>query len=144
MRGEGGQALVVAVLAIGIAAVMIVGLRSAQDRILSDARERRAGEAAVEAAGAALADAQLELLSSDRDEIAGARRLPSRAELDALVANGLVVARVRAAADALARANAGGATTDLTITVVGREIAIDLALGAHRQRASIESRCCRP
>jgi len=32
---EGGQALVVAVLGIGIAAATIVGLRDAQDRILS-------------------------------------------------------------------------------------------------------------
>ena len=144
MRRDDGQALVLAVLALGIAAATIVGLRGAQDRILSDARERRAGEAAVEAAGAALADAQLGFLASLHEETSGARRLPSRAELDAFVADGLVVARVRAAADALAIANAGGAITDLSISVASRAIEIVLALGGHRQRASIDSRCCRP
>ena len=144
MRHDGGQALVLAVLALGIAAVTIVGLRSAQDRILSDARERRAGEAAVEAAGAALADEQLGFLGSVHDETGGARRLPSRAELEAFVVDGRVVARVRAAADALALANAGGRIADLSIRVASRSIEIDLALGAHRQRASIDSRCCRP
>ena len=144
MRRDGGQALVLAVLALGIAAATIVGLRGAQDRILADARERRAGEAAVEAAGAALADAQLGFLASLHEETGGARRLPSRAELDAFVVDGHVVVRVRAAADALAVANAGGAITDLSITVASRAIEIDLALGGHRQRASIDGRCCRP
>ena len=144
MRRDGGQALVLAVLALGIAAVTIVGLRSAQDRILSDARERRAGEAAVEAAGAALADEQLGFLASLHEETGGARRLPSRAELDAFVVDGLVVTRVRTAADTLAFANGGGAIADLSISVASRAIEVDLALGGHRQRASIDSRCCRP
>ena len=143
MRRDDGQALVLAVLALGIAAATIVGLRGAQDRILADARERRAGEAAVEAAGAALADAQLGFLASLHEETDGARRLPSRAELDAFVVDGLVVARVRAAADALARANAGGPITELSVSVASRSMEIDLALGGHRQRASIDSRCCR-
>lgn len=144
MRNDRGQALVLAVLALGIAAATVVGLRAAQDRILSDARERRAGEAAVEAAGAALADAQVEFLASLRDEAGRARPLPSHAELEAFVADPLVVARVRAAANTLASANGSVAPSDVAITLATRSIEIGLALGSHRQRASIDGRCCRP
>jgi hypothetical protein len=139
-----GQALVLAVLALGIAAATIVGLRAAQDRILVDARERRAGEAAVEGAGAALADAEVAFLASLPAEAGGPRIAPSRAELERLIADPRVVARVRAAADDLARANGGGAVSDLSITASSRTVEISLALGSHRQRASIDSRCCRP
>ena len=147
MSDDRGQALVLAVLALGIAAATIVGLRAAQDRILTDARERRAGEAAVEAAGAALADAELTFRASLRDEAGRPRSVPSRAELDGFVADPIVVERVRAAADELAAANGSGTVTDLAIRVTGSPagtIEIALALGSHRQRASIDSRCCRP
>jgi hypothetical protein len=144
VRDDRGQALVVAVLALGIAAATIVGLQAAQDRILSDARDRRAGEAAVEAAGAALADADLMFRASLRDETGGQRRLPTRAELEAFVSDVLVIERVRDAANALAAANGSGTVTDLSLRIAPRSIEIALALGAHQQRASIESRCCRP
>ncbi|HYR93627.1 MAG TPA: hypothetical protein VEP48_05420 [Methylomirabilota bacterium] len=57
LTDERGQALIVAVLFLAIAAVVIGGLRLAQEQILAAARERRAGEAAVEAAAAVAADA---------------------------------------------------------------------------------------
>ena len=147
MSDDRGQALVLAVLALGIAAATIVGLRAAQDRILTDARERRAGEAAVEAAGAALADAELAFRATLRDEGGRPRSMPSRAELDAFIADPIVVERVRAAADQLSAANGSGTVTDLAIHAVGARtgtIEIALELGSHRQRASIDSRCCRP
>lgn len=147
MSDDRGQALVLAVLALGIAAATIVGLRVAQDRILTDARERRAGEAAVEAAGAALADAELVFRASLRDEAGRPRSMPSRAELDGFIADPIVVERVRAAADQLSAANGSGTVNALAISVTGaksRTIEIALTLGSHRQRASIESRCCRP
>lgn len=144
MRDDRGQALVLAVVALGIAAATIVGLRAAQDRILMDARERRAGEAAVEAAGAALADAQVVFLASLRDEAGQPRALPSRAEIDGFVSDPLVVERARVAADLLSVANGSGAVSDVSIHARPRTIEIALALGSHRQRASIESRCCRP
>ena len=144
MRDDAGQALVLAVLAVGIAAATVVGLRAAQDRILSDVHERRAGEAAVEAAGAAVADAQIEFLAALRDGTGRVRSLPSRAELDAFVADPLLVARAQAAANALALANGSAQPSDVSILVRTRSIEIGLALGSHRQRASIDGRCCRP
>lgn len=144
MSGERGQALVLAVLALALAALTIVGLREAQDRILADARERRAGEAAVEAAGAALADAQLDFVASLRDELGSVRRLPTLAELDAFVADPLVVERSRAAAAELSAADGGGPVRGLEIAAGSRTIELALSVGGHRQRASIVTACCRP
>ncbi|HUQ40903.1 MAG TPA: hypothetical protein VM052_00230 [Candidatus Limnocylindrales bacterium] len=53
---ERGQALVICVLFLAIAAVAISGVRVAQERILDGATQRRIGEAAVEAATAVIAD----------------------------------------------------------------------------------------
>ena len=128
MTGDRGQALVLAVLVLGLAAATIVGLQAAQDRILRDAHERRAGEAAVEAAGAAIADAQIGFAGS----------------LDAFAADPLVAERARAAADQLSALNGGAAVRDLTITANAREIEVGLSIGNHRQRAAVETTCCRP
>lgn len=128
MTGDRGQALVLAVLALGLAAATIVALQAAQDRIFRDAHERRAGEAAVEAAGAALADAQIGFNGS----------------LDDFAADPLVAERARAAADQLSGLNDGAAVRDLTITAGDREIEVGLSVGAHRQRAAVETTCCRP
>jgi hypothetical protein len=141
--GERGQALVLAVLALALAALTIVGLREAQGRILSDARDRRAGEAAVEAAGAVLADAQLDFIASLRDELGTARILPSLAELDAFVTDPLVVERSRAAAAELSAANGGGVVRGLEITAGARTLDLTLSVGAHLQRAAIATTCCR-
>ena len=128
VTGDRGQALVLAVLALGLAAATIVGLQAAEDRILRDAHERRAGEAAVEAAGAAIADAQIGFSGS----------------LQAFAADPLVADRARAAADQLSALNDGAPVRDLAITVNGREIEVALSVGAHRQRAAVEATCCRP
>jgi hypothetical protein len=143
MSGDRGQALVLAVLALALAAATIVGLRTAQDRILADVHERRAGEAAVEAAGATFADALVELTARLRDERGSARATPSRSELEALVADPLVVERSRAVADDLSAANGGAPVRDLTIGVGTHSLDIALWVGAHRQRASIGTTCCR-
>jgi uncharacterized membrane protein YdfJ with MMPL/SSD domain len=131
-----GQALALAVLALAIAAVTIVGLRGAQERILADAHERRAGEAAIEAAGAALADAQLSLTGQSD-------RAPTQTELEALASDPLVRERALAAANALSLANDGPPARDLSIDVGARTFELALAVGSHRQRAAIETRCCR-
>jgi len=143
VSGDRGQALVLAVLALALAALTIVGLREAQDRILSDARDRRAGEAAVEAAGAALADAQLDFIASLRDELGAARRLPTLAELSAFVTDPLVVERSRVAAAELSAANGGGPVRGLEISAGTRTLDLALSVGAHRQRAAIVTACCR-
>ena len=127
MNGDRGQALVLAVLALALAATTIAGLGAAQDRILADTHERRAGEAAVEAAGAALADALL----------------GSNASLDALAADLIVVERSRAAADQLSVINGGAPTRDLRIDVVGGGLEVTLTVGKHLHRAAIGAPCCR-
>jgi hypothetical protein len=134
VNDDRGQALVLAVLALALAATTIVGLRSAQDRILADVRERRAGEAAVEAAGATIADRLVELT---------ARSTPSRSDLDALAVDPLLVERSRSVADELSAANGGASVRDLVIGVGTRSLDIALWVGAHRQRASIGTTCCR-
>ncbi len=144
MTGDRGQALVLAVLALGLAAATIVGLQAAGERILRDAQERRAGEAAVEAAGAAVADAFVDLTASLRDERGRARAIPTQAELAAFVTDDLVTARAQAAADALSAVNGGGPVRDLGLSNASRAIEIALSVGAHRQRAAIGIRCCLP
>ncbi len=126
MTGDRGQALVLAVLALALAATTIVGLQAAQDRILLDARERRAGEAAVEAAGTALADALL----------------GSTGSLEELVADPLVIERAEAAANSLSAANGGLPVHDLTIGVGTQTLDVSLRMGAHLHRASIGTACC--
>ena len=143
MSDDRGQALVLAVLAVAIAAATVVGLLAAEDRILGDARDRRAGEAAVEAAGAALADAQVDRIPSRHDGGAGARAAPTRSALDALITDPLVLERSRRAADALSAANGGPPTEDLAISVGAGTLEVAVSVGAHRVRASIESTCCR-
>lgn len=143
VNGERGQALVLAVIAIALAAVTIVGMRAAQERILSDVRERRAGEAAVEAAGAAVADAQLAFIASLGDDLGGRRARATRSELEAFVADPLVAERARAAAADLSASNGGSPVHDLAIDLSDRMIEIVLTAGAHRQRAAIDAPCCR-
>jgi hypothetical protein len=143
VTGDRGQALVLAVLALGLAATTIVGLQAAGERILRDAQERRAGEAAVEAAGAAVADAFVDLVASVREE-RGARAVPTRDELAAFVADGLMRARAQTAADALSVMNGGGPVRDLELERASGAIEIALSLGAHRQRAAVGVRCCLP
>jgi hypothetical protein len=126
MKGDRGQALVLAVLALALAATTIVGLQAAQDRILLDARERRAGEAAVEAAGTALADALL----------------GSTGSLEELVADPLVIERAQAAANSLSAANGGVAVYDLTIGLGTQTLDVALRMGTHLHRASIGTACC--
>jgi hypothetical protein len=126
VTGDRGQALVLAVLALALAATTIVGLQAAQDRILLDARERRAGEAAVEAAGTALADALL----------------GSTGSLEEFVADPLVIERARAAANSLSAVNGGAPVYDLTIGVGTQTIDVALRMGIHLHRASIGTACC--
>lgn len=148
MSGDGGQALVVAVLAVAIGAVTIVGLRGAQDRIFADARERRAGEAAVEAAGAEVADAFLVFARAFRDDGPESHPTsggtPGAADVAAFVRDPIVAQRARAAATALAAANGAPPVDDVEIGVSDRAIEIALRLDAHRHRAAIDLSCCLP
>ncbi|HEY8656473.1 MAG TPA: hypothetical protein VIN34_07050 [Candidatus Limnocylindria bacterium] len=139
---DGGQALLIAVLGIGIAAAAIVGLRDAQERILSDAHARRAAEAAAEAAGAALADAQVALILGLRDASGRPRSLARRTEITALVADPAVAEAALGAAREIAAENRAGAPTDLSIRDAGPAIEVILTVDRHRQRVAIGAACC--
>lgn len=144
LADDAGQAIVIAVLAIGLAAAAIVGLRDAQERLLADAHARRAGEAAVEAAGAVLADAQVALLAGLRDERGLHQVVARRAEITALVADPTVAAAALAAARELATENRSGPPTDLEIRDAGTALEVTLTVERRRQRVAIGAACCRP
>lgn len=146
MSDDRGQALILVVLALAIAAVTIVGLRAAQDRIFEDARDRRAGEAAVEAAGAEVADAYVAFVRSFADDELRGRRsgTPTRADIERFASDPRLADRARAAADRLAEVNGATHVRDVGLTVTDRAIDIALGLAAHRHRAAIDTACCRP
>jgi len=146
LTDDRGQALIVAVLALGIAAVAIVGLRDAQDRILADVRELRAGEAAVEAAAAQVSDDVFAFGGSLEDEDGEARRRvragPTRQQLERLLADPLLADRARSAADAIAAANGAVGSGDIDIRVAGNDVEVRLTVGRHRQAAALDDICC--
>ncbi|MDO8563115.1 MAG: hypothetical protein Q7S25_04645 [Candidatus Limnocylindria bacterium] len=128
MRRDGGQALVVAVLLVALAAMALAGLRGAQETILERARDQRAGEAAVEAAGAVVADA-----------------LAAAGEVVTVVNDPRVQARARTAADEIAAENGRARPEGLRLAAVPAGIEVTLALGgqAHRAAVSLSGiRCC--
>jgi hypothetical protein len=132
-RDDRGQALIVAVLFLAIAAATLSGLRIAQERILDDARSRRAGEAAVSAATAVIAD-----------EYAAARLLHEK-DIAALVTAPSAREAARAAARDLSLANGGDGEVD-QVTVVCGSRSIDVSITTHGRthRAAFEATCSRP
>ncbi len=132
MTGERGQALVLAVAMLAVAAVALVGLRSVSDRILDGVRDDRAGEAAVAAAGAAVADLQLaraRALGHDLD----------KGETAAFIAEPSVGDAARSAAGAIARIHERPAPTAVSVVSVGYEIEIRLTLGGRKHVALLEA-----
>ena len=114
---EDGQAAIMAVLLIAIAAVVIAGLRATQDEILAFASARSAGEAAVEGATAVIADAYARELA--------ARAVRAPLEMSAVVENAGTREQARAAASDLSARN-GGPVVD-EITVACRAGGVDVA-----------------
>src|SRR5205823_14644106 len=114
---EDGQAAIMAVLVIAIAAVVIAGLRATQDDILAFASARSAGEAAVEGATAVIADAYA------RELAARAARPPL--DMSAVLENSGTREQARAAASDLSARN-GGPVVD-EITVACRAGVVDVA-----------------
>jgi predicted flap endonuclease-1-like 5' DNA nuclease len=142
MTEDDGQALVVAVLVLAIAAVSVVGLRTAGERYAADARIQRAGEAAVEAATAAVADAYVAHVVSGRAAAQGAETLTS---VHGLLADSRTLDAARAAADDLARANGFGPVESLDLSCVGGMVEAHLSLLGRPHRAGfVASECSRP
>jgi hypothetical protein len=127
--GDRGQALIVTVLFLAIAAAALSGLRLAQDRIFAAARERRAGEAAVEAATAVIADAYTVARGSRAEDIAAAVADPSAREA------------AREAAQAMSTANGGGGVSDVSAQCRPRSVDVAITLGGRIYRAGFEASC---
>jgi hypothetical protein len=132
LTGERGQALVLGVVMLAVAAVVLVGLRSISDRIVDRARDDRAGEAAVAAAGAAVADLQLSRardLGHDLD----------RAETAAFVADPQVSDAARDAAVRLAREHGREEPLGVEVLSFGYEIEVHLTLAGRHHTALLEA-----
>ncbi len=132
MTGARGQALVLAVLLLALAAVAIAGLHSVADRILEATRDDHAGEAAVAAAGAAVADLQL----------ARARELGhdlDRAETATFVTEPAVANAARDAAVRLAREHGRADPSGVEVLSFGFEVEVHLTLAGRHHTALLEA-----
>ena len=128
MSDERGQAILAAVLALGIAATAIVGLRAAQERIVMGARAQRAGEAAVEGAAQSVAD------------VYAAR--PAAAK--ELVRDPRVLETARVAAEELARENGGRGVEQVQLSCVGDRVEARLVLSGFSHHAGFRAPECSP
>ena len=128
MSDERGQAILILVLALGIAATAIVGLRAAQDGIVAGARAQRAGEAAVEAAAQSVAD------------VYAAR--PTAAK--ELVRDPGVLETARVAAEELARENGGRGVEQVQLSCMGDRIEARLVLSGYSHHAGFRAPECSP
>jgi predicted lipid-binding transport protein (Tim44 family) len=141
LTDERGQALVVAVLFLAIAAVVIGGLRLAQEQILAAAREHRAGEAAAEAATAVAADAYVAELRRVAASTASPRPTPDIPGV--LSASGTKEA-ARVAASDLSVRNGGGPVSEVDIRCTFRNVDVALVLSARTYRAGFAAAECSP
>lgn len=125
MKGERGQALVLAALLAGIAAVAVAGLAVVSAAVLERARDGRSGEAAVSAAGSAVGD-----ILRAREVALGRALMPD--DLARIAAEPATLAAARSAAARLAREHGRADPGDVRVgafryevevrvTVAGRE-----------------------
>ena len=141
VKDERGQALVLAVLMLAIAAVAISGLRVAQEQIFVAAREHRAGEAAVEAATAVIADAYTAELRRVASSTAAPRPTP-----DALrrVTDAGVREAARAAATQMSLLNGGPLIADTSVRCAAGLIDVSLTISGRLYRAGFSGPLCSP
>ena len=139
MNDERGQALVLAVLLLAIAAVAISGLRITQEQILAAAREHRAGEAAVEAATAVIADAYTAELRRVASSSAAPRPTPDivRAIMDPAVREA-----ARAAATEVSLINGGPAIGEATVRCAASLVDVSLTIRDRLYRAGFSGPLC--
>jgi hypothetical protein len=142
VRGERGQALLIAALVIGIGALAIVGLRVVQDRVLAHAETRSAGEAAVEAAAAAIADAYIAHVDSVRVHAFDVP--PPKVDVAAVLAQPATLEAARAAASEAAARNGGVFGGAVDARCVGVTIEIELSHAGRLHRASLPVDACSP
>ena len=139
LTDERGQALVLAVLMLALAAVAISGLRLAQEQILAAAREHRAGEAAVEAATAVIADAYTAELQRVASSTASPRPTPD--VLRAVTDPGAREA-ARAAAAEVSLLNGGRAIGDAVVRCAAGLVDVSLTISDRLYRAGFSGPLC--
>jgi hypothetical protein len=135
VKGDRGQAVVLAAFVIAIAAAVIVGLQLQQDRAFVLERARRAGEAAAEAATTAVADAYTSALREailTKRPMEIARVLGSESTRDA----------ARGAAAEASTANAGGEIDDITARCVDGKVEITVQIAGASYRAGFPASEC--
>ena len=141
LTDERGQALVVAVLFLAVAAVVIGGLRFAQERILAVSREHRAGEAAAEAATAVVADAYVAEL---RRVAASTSSPPPTPDVFRAVSAPGTRESARVAASDLSLLNGGDPISELSIRCERGAVDVALILNGRRYRAGFAAPQCSP
>lgn len=138
MRDERGQAAILAVCLIAIAAVVMGGLRVAQTALLARAVERRAGEAAVEAATAVVADAYA---TEMRARLASA---DSR-DITSVIGDATTREAARIGASDMSLRNGGESVSDLAVACDAGAVTVTIALRGTVYRASFGApECSRP
>ena len=137
--GDGGQAVVVAVLFIAIAAVVIGGLRIAQEQIFAVGREHRAGEAAAEAATAVIADAYVAELKRVAASTASPRPTPN---VPAAVSAPSVRENARLAANDLSALNRSEPVGEVSVRCERGGVDVALLLNGRRYRAGFAAPEC--
>ncbi|HEY6202623.1 MAG TPA: hypothetical protein VI056_06230 [Candidatus Limnocylindria bacterium] len=142
MRGERGQAVVIAAILIGIGALAIVGLRAVQDRMLANAISQDAGEAAVEAAAAVVADAYVARLDSLRAHAFDVPR--PTADIVGMLADPAMRETARAAAAEAAARNGGVFDGAVGARCVGATIEIEIHHAGRLHRAAVQADACSP
>jgi hypothetical protein len=140
LNDDGGQAAILAVVLIALAAVAIAGIREADVRLARGSATRWAGEAAVEAAAAVVADAYA-------GELRARAAAPSRSPrvMRDVVGAPSVREEAHHAADDLSGRNGGAAIDDLAVTCANGAVAVAASIRGTAYRASFSaSECSRP
>ena len=132
---ERGQAVFIAILAIGLAAAGIAGLIGTQQRLLLAEQRTRAGEAAVAAAAAAVADVYAAERAGGAERRAGV--------VAALSADGVREAAL-AAANALSVPNGGTSVDDVRVRCENGAIEVTIVARGRHYRAGFEAPECFP
>ena len=139
MNDDRGQALIISVLVLAIAAVAISGLRLAQERILAAAREYRAGEAAAEAATAVVADAY----AAELFRVAWSTASPRpTADVAGAVTAPLTRENARVAASDISLKNGATSIDDLSVRCADGAAEVTVLLRGRSYRAGFGAPLC--
>jgi len=140
VRGERGQALVIAAILIGIGALAIVGLRAVQDHVLASAAAQDAGEAAVEAAAAVMADAYVARIDSLRAHAFDVPR--PTPDIIGMLADPATRESARTAAAEAAARNGQVFDGGIDARCVGATIEVELRHAGRLHRAAVQADAC--